>query len=149
MTFPNFKNDARASTVKSVCRVARARDELRFGFYLNLLFCMQDTDQLLMSQPRRSQLLAARRVEPVPIPLDSDSDSKSSIGALCEVCGSKDPGVVHVPWCNFVPINNVSLNAEVSCSYCGMDLQPMFDPQSIQGSDWPSGGARELCDARK
>ena len=94
-----------------------------------------------MSQPRRSQRLAGRRVEPVPVPLDSDSDSTFSIGIRCEVCGSEDPGVVHVPCCNFAAHRQcLTHDAEVSCPFCSVDLQPMFDPQSSQGSDWPSCG---------
>ena len=60
-----------------------------------------------MSQPRRSQRLAGRRVEPVPVPLDSDSDSLS-IGIRCEVCGSEDPGVVSRV-AILLPIDNASL----------------------------------------
>ena len=94
-----------------------------------------------MSQPRRSQRLAGRQVEPAPIPLDSDSDSTLSIGIRCGVCGSEDPGVVHVPCCNFAAHRQcLTHDAEISCPYCGMDLQPMFDPQSSQGSNWPSCG---------
>ena len=94
-----------------------------------------------MSQPRRSQRLAGRRVELVPVLLDSDSDSTLSIGIRCEVCGSEDPGVVHVPCCNFAAHRQcLTHDAEVSCPYCGMDLQPVFDPQSSQGSDCPSCG---------
>ena len=94
-----------------------------------------------MSQPHRSQRLAGRRVKPVPIPLDSDSDSTMSIGIRCEVCGSEDPGVVHVPCCNFAAHRQcLTHDAEVSCPYCGMDLQPMFDLLSSQGSNSPSCG---------
>ena len=81
---------------------------------------VQDTGQLIMSQPRRSQPLAARRFEPVPIPLHSDSDSTFSIGVLCEVCGSEDLGVVH-PCCNFAAHQQcLTHDAEVSCPYCGI-----------------------------
>ena len=62
--------------------------------------------------------------------------------ALCQLafvvrcaCGSEDPGVVHVPCCNFAAHRQcLTYDAEVSCPYCGMDLQPMFHPQSSQGS---------------
>ena len=45
------------------------------------------------------------------------------------------------PCCNFAAHRQcLTHDAEVSCPCCGKDLQPMFDPQSSQGSNWPSCG---------
>ena len=125
-------------------------------------FFQRDCTQFVpaMSQPRRSERLAARRSEPVAIPLDSDPDSTVSVAVVCEICREGDPGIVHVPCCNFATHHHcVNDGVDTQCLYCSEDLRSLFesgDCQSVAdicsgwfqrgcGLQWPSGFADLGC----
>ena len=82
----------------------------------------------------------------------------------CEVCGERDPSIVHIPCCNFAAHQHcLNDGVGVTCPYCDEDVRPMFELEGDQGScvpdqahvnvssvgfqralrfAWPSGGGK-------